>query len=457
MSWSLVPRRHGALWVLPEAAGALAWLRACGLRPGDRLGLGLPPGAMGAALIQAAVLEGVVLVPFHHRLDRTAIATQAADARLAAVVSDPAHPLAAVHSGCLRLPPAWPAAVPLPEHLPDHDQEALVVWTSGTTGAARAARLPARALAHALHASCAHLGLGPADVWLGCLPIDHIAGLGTVLRQLVAGYRLALHPRFDAAAIDAAWESDGITGASLVPTQLHRLVAERAGRRWPARLRLLLTGGGALDPTLAAACAALGVAPCQTWGLSECCAMVTAQRPGRDDAGAGPPIPGMAVRAQDEQGRPLPAGAAGVLAVRGPGLFLGYDHGGGGPAADGWWTTGDRGLVDATGCVQVLGRQDEVVVCGGEKIDPLQVEARLAAHPAVAEALVGGLADPEWGQVPAALLVARGAPPDDREFTAWLAAHLPGPWRPRRWAWVESLPRTALGKPLRREVAVRLG
>lgn len=454
MSRLLVPRRHGALWVLPGAAGAAAWLRRQGLRAGDRLGLGLPPSPAAAELIQAAALLGVVLAPFHHRLDAAALARQAVDARLAAAVADPDHPLAAARPGCLALPDAWPASDHLPDSLPAGGDEALLVWTSGTTGAARAARLPARALAHALGASCTHLGLSADDTWLGCLPLDHIAGLGTVLRQLVAGYRLALHPRFDAAAIDAAWDGDGITGASLVPTQLHRLVAARGGRPWPPRLRLLLIGGAALDPALAAACAGLGLAPCQTWGLSECCAMVTAQRPGRGDRHAGPPIPGMTVVARDDAGAPLPAGAAGRLAVRGPALFLGYAGGAdGGPGADGWWTTGDRGAVHADGCVEVLGRADEVVVCGGEKVDPLQVEARLAAHPAVAEAAVAGMADAEWGQVPVALLVARGDPPDAAAFAAWLAGHLPGPWRPRRWRWTAALPRTALGKVRRAAVA----
>jgi acyl-CoA synthetase (AMP-forming)/AMP-acid ligase II len=454
MSWSLTPRRHGALWTLPGTAGALAWLRAAGLRAGDRLGLGLAPTPAAAELIQAAVLGGIVLVPFHQRLDADAIAAQVAVAGLAGACADPGHPLARAWPACLAPPAAWPADADLPAALPAGEREALVVWTSGTTGSARAVRLPARALAHALAASCAHLGLGQRDVWLGCLPLDHIAGLGTVLRQLVAGYRLELHPRFDAAAIDAAWEPAGITGASLVPTQLHRLVAARAGRPWPAALRLLLTGGGPLDPALAAACAALGRAPCQTWGLSECCAMVTAQRPGQRDQGAGTPIPGMAVVALDGDGQPLPAGASGQLAVRGPALFTGYDppHPGG-PGDDGWYRTGDRGLVDAAGWVQVLGRCDEVVVCGGEKIDPLQVEARLAAHPAVAAALVAGAGDAEWGQVPVALLVAQGVPPSDADFAQWLADHLPGPWRPRRWAWVAELPLTALGKPRRAAVA----
>lgn len=452
MSWRLDAQPCGPLWCLPGTAGALAWLRALDLPAGARLGLGLGPSPRAAELLQAALLGGICVVPFNRRLDAAALAGQAARAGLAAVVAEAGHPLAAARPDARPLPAAWPDPIPPPTALPDGEAEALVLFTSGTTGAAKAVRLPRRALAHALAASCAHLGLGRADTWYGCLPLDHIAGIGTVLRQLVAGYRLVLAPRFDAAGASADLTAHGITAASLVPTQLHRLLAVRGGTPWPATLRLLLVGGAACDDDLAAACTAHGLAPCRTWGLSEACAMAAAQRPGRDDRHAGPPLPGMAVRAEDGEGHPLPAGAIGVLALRGPGLFLGYDQGGG-TDADGWFRTGDRGAVHADGCVQVLGRRDEVIVCGGEKIDPGTVEARLLRHPAVAEAAVGALADAEWGAVPAALLVARGAPPADAALRAWLDAHLPGPWRPRRWRWVAALPRTPLGKLRRSAVA----
>lgn len=446
-------------WRLPGAPAAWAWLHGLGLPPGARLGLGLPVDMRTAELIQAAVLGGLCLVPFNHRLDPATLAEQAQRAHLTAVVADPGHPLATACPHHLRLPIAWPPPRDLLPPSGDGASEALVLFTSGTTGPAKAVRLPRRALAHALAASCDHLALGPQEVVYGCLPLDHIAGIGLVLRQLVAGYRLVLSPRFDAHAATADLAAQAITAISLVPTQLHRLLKARGGTPWPDALRLLLVGGGPLDADIATACAALGRTACQTWGLSEACAMVTAQRPGHADAGAGYPLPGMAVRTQDMDGHPLPTGTPGILAIHGPALFLGYD-GGGGPDAAGWFATGDRGVVGADGCVHVLGRHDDVIVCGGEKIDPGEVEARLRGHPAVAEALVGALPDREWGQIPAALLVARDRDrvPDPAAFAAWLEEHLPGPWRPRRWRWMDAdaLPRTALGKPRRTAVAERI-
>ena len=410
---------------------ARAWLAAHQLGPGDRLGLALIDRPESVALIQAAWLSGVVLVPFNRRLDAQTLKEQAERAHLRAVVADSGHPLPGSAGFSL---PAWATESDrgrLKPALPADDAEALVLFTSGTTGPAKAARIPRRAVQHAVTASCARLGLGPDDTWLGCLPLDHIAGIGNALRALHSGCRLVQHPRFDTDAILHALDHERITGLSVVPTQLHRLVA--AGRPWPATLRTILVGGAPLEPPLRAACIALGVAPRQTYGLSECCAMVTCQEAGADDDGCGTALPGVELRVVE-----------GRIAVRGPTVFLGYDDGTGGPDADGWFTTGDHGALDAAGRLTVLGRREDLILSGGENVYPAQVEARLRALPGVAEALVVGLPDAEWGQIVAAVLVGTPGPID---FIS-----LPGPWRPRAWRWVDELPRTPLGKPDRRAV-----
>lgn len=142
--------------------------------------------------------------------------------------------------------------------------------------------------------------------------------------------------------------------------------------------------------------------------------------------------------------------------MRGPNVF--YEYWGNEEATrealrDGWYRTGDIGLRDADGYFFVHDRKKNLIISGGENVYPAEVEAVLERHPAVAEAGVHGIADAEWGQVVAAVLVARDTPPSDDDFTAWCAANLGGHRRPRRWRWVRALPCTATGKLQRQLLA----
>ena len=420
----IVPVRRDGLWLAPDIDQAAARLAELDLQHGDRLGVGLPDTPATVALIQAAYVAGVVLVPFNRRLDADTIREQAQRARLRQVLTVGDHPLA-----------SWPLPTPSARPVLSDDQEeheSLILFTSGTTGPAKAARIPRRAVQHALSASCARLGLTADDVWLGCLPLDHIAGIGNALRMLACGYRLVQLPRFDAGEVNRCLDDESITGLSLVPTQLHRLIAARGRKPWPASLRTILVGGGPLAADLRQRCVDLGCAPRQTYGLTECCAMVTCQTEAGEDCG--PALDGLELRLVEE-----------VIAVRGPTVFLGYEGEAGGPDPDGWFVTGDHGALDSAGRLTVLGRRTDLIISGGENIYPAQVEARLRAIPGVVEVAVVGLPDAEWGQVVAAVVVGDGKPATDQAWLEGLAG-LPGPWRPKRWVWATELPRTALGK-----------
>ena len=146
----------------------------------------------------------------------------------------------------------------------------------------------------------------------------------------------------------------------------------------------------------------------------------------------------------------------GVIAVRGPALFSGYETAGSVTeplSADGWFNTGDLGELDANGYLTVFGRRCDLILSGGENIYPAEIEAALERHPQIAEAGVYGVIDDEWGQVVAAVLVARGEPPSDADLTTWLASTVAGFKRPRRWRWATALPRTATGKLQRQQLA----
>jgi O-succinylbenzoic acid--CoA ligase len=447
-SWTLAPRAlltgHPAavMWpyLLPGVGGALVWLRAHGVARGQRIGLAGVNSPATAALLQALPLAGATAVLFNRRLTVDDLEAQVARAGLDRLVAEPAHPLGG-RGKAAAIPEQFPDQ-PVTDVTPLADGDAaLVLFTSGTSGTAKAARLTWCALRHAADAAVQVLALGPDSRWLGCLPLDHIGGAMVVLRSGRGGGTVVLQDRFDAAATTALIDAGAVHGASVVPTMLHRLVAERAGRPWPATLRCLLTGGGPLASALIAECSALGLAPSQTYGLTEAASQVCTLLPGEAAAhpgSAGRPLPGMQVRVVD-----------GVIQVRGPALFSGYESGtalGEAPPADGWFSTGDLGALDPDGYLSVHGRRSDLVVSGGENIAPAEIEAVLERHPRIAEAGVHGVDDAEWGQVVAAVLVARGDLPSDDDLRAWIAAHLAGFKRPRRWRWSATLPRTATGK-----------
>jgi O-succinylbenzoic acid--CoA ligase len=249
-----------------------------------------------------------------------------------------------------------------------------------------------------------------------------------------------------------------VDGASLVPTMLHRLVAERADLPWPKRLKSLLVGGGPLSDELAARSAALGVEPLQTYGLTESGSQAcTPTAPARAERGrCGTPLASLELEVRRADGTRAGADEEGQIHLRGPQLFAGYEERGAlaAPHQPGaWFATGDLGDIDAAGRLRVHCRRDDLILSGGENIYPAMVEAALESHADVAEAGVCPLPDPAWGQVVGAVVVPKpGADLDAEALSAWVAARLSPIQRPRRWAFRATLPRTESGKLARRQL-----
>jgi o-succinylbenzoate---CoA ligase len=328
-----------------------------------------------------------------------------------------------------------------------------LVFTAGTTGAPRAAALSAAAFRASAEASAANLGWRADDRWLVCMPLDHVGGLGIVTRSLLARRPLVLVPRFEAREVLDTIRGERATLLSLVPAMLDRLLALAPRPDELRTLRAVLVGGAHASAALMRRARAAGFPVLATYGLTETCSQVTTRRPEEvgDDEGdhnddAGPPLPGVELRI-----------VAGRIQVRGAMLFSGYVTPSGieAPALeDGWFETGDAGRLDERGRLHVHGRTDEVIVTGGEKVHPLEVEDVLAAAGGVTAACVFGLEDPTWGAIVCAVLVAAGgAPPVDAALRAHLDAHLASWKRPRRIAWLDALPLTAAGKPDRASAA----
>ncbi|MDD9873003.1 MAG: o-succinylbenzoate--CoA ligase [Deltaproteobacteria bacterium] len=441
------------------AARAEDWaarLQVAGLGRGDRLALRLRPGVDFAALLHAAWRIGAIAAPLNLRLAQAELQSQLA--RIAprlildgeAVVGEPPE----------ALPQARGAApVPLPPPLRP-EAAALILFTSGASGFAKAACLSFGALEASARASAQRLQSRATDRWLACLPLFHVSGLSILLRSALDGSAVVLHEGFEAARVRRALATESITHVSLVPTALSRLLD--AGGAPPAALRAVLLGGAAADFALCQRARRAGFPLLATYGLTEAASQVATMAPGdAPDSGAGRPLPGTALRIVNAAGRALPPGESGEIWVRGPTLFMGYWNDAEASRAalrDGWLRTGDLGHLDAQGRLHVHGRRDDLIVSGGENIHPAEVEAVLLRHPAVREAAVCGLADGDLGQRAAAFIVPeRAAPPDSHPALAQslrehCRAHLAGYKIPRSFQFRSNLPRTALGKLMRRRL-----
>jgi O-succinylbenzoic acid--CoA ligase len=298
--------------------------------------------------------------------------------------------------------------------------DAVVIATSGTTGAPRLVVHTHDALRTAAQMSAGALGLEPGDTWLACLPLWHVGGFSVLTRALHTGAGLVVHDGFHADAVERA-ARQGATHVSLVPTALARI----DWRPW----RRILLGGSAVPADRPPNTVA-------TYGMTETFGGVVYD---------GLPLPGVELRLTG------PDGQAGRIELRTPTLGRLLD-GGRLDDAEGWFATGDLGHLDADGRLVVEGRIDDVVVSGGEKVWPEPVERRLEAHPQVLEAAVVGAADPEWGQRVVAVVVPvdPADPPGLDALRDWVRRELPTPWAPRELRLVDALPRTSLGKLARR-------
>ncbi len=435
-----------------------ARLAALGVRPGDRVALLMDPSIRLVELVHAAQRSGVALVILNTRLTALEIAVLVDHAEPALVLHDAAYgeTLAGSAARSVEAHAALDAvaAATLASAIGvDSDAIATILYTSGTTGRPKGVVLTHGNHEASARASRERLGLRRDDRWLSVLPLHHVGGLSIVMRSVLDGTPLVLHPRFDPMAVRHALAHDGITLLSLVPTMLHRLLEEAGNDPAPASLRCVLIGGAALAPELAARARARGWPIAPTYGLTEAASQVATATPDDStDPGVGTPLSGTRVRIADPD-----ADGRGEINVSGPTIMRGYfrdDDATRTAIRDGWLHTGDVGRLDADGRLEVFDRRSDVVISGGENVYPTEVESVLLGHPAIAEAAVYGVADAEWGRrVQAAVVIRAGAAFDADAVRAWCRERLAGYKIPRAIVPVPALPRTASGKIRRHALA----
>lgn len=305
-----------------------------------------------------------------------------------------------------------------------------LLFTSGTTGTPKAVPLTSANWEAAVSASAAHLGHTAGDEWLIAMPIHHVGGLSVLFRAAYVGGRVRMLPRFDAAEFGDAL-SDGVTFASVVPTMLRRIldIDDRSYRG----LKTVLVGGGPIPHGLLEEAWGRGIPSLPTYGMTETCAQVATLKPGSDLAYRVHPLPGVEIRIEHN----------GRIALRGPQVFDGYLGAEQRDPVD-WFVTGDLGRIHDDGTLQVLGRADDLIVTGGENVDPAAVEAVLSGLEGVEGVMVVGMPSEEWGNEVVCLFSGNVS---ETGLERWARDHLEPPQVPKRWLEVDAIPTTPLGKP----------
>ncbi len=460
-----------------RTAGVLA---AAGVRRGRAVSIALPNGVEFLTVFLAVARAGAIAAPLNpaYTADEFEFYMRDADAQLA-IVPRGEHPARRAAEG-LGIPVLdatsdakgrtvlWRGGVSLAARKdaepPSPDDTALFLHTSGTTSRPKGVPLTHANLAASLKNIGDTYALSPDDVAMVVMPLFHVHGLiGVALSTLRTGGGLALPDRFSASRFWDVRRETGATWYSAVPT-IHQILLMRADEDGAPResFRFIRSCSAALAPSVFAELEGRFGAPVlEAYGMTEAAHQMSSnplppgeRRPGTVGQGRGVDIGVM-----DESDALLPPGESGEVVIRGANVTLGYRNN---PQANaesfsnGWFRTGDQGVLDAGGTLTLTGRIKELINRGGEKISPLEVDAALLQHPAVAEAVCFGLPDAKYGEtVHAAVTLSADCSEDD--IRAFCGERLAGFKVPDRVHMVETLPRNATGKIQRRHIAAMFG
>ncbi|WP_432015090.1 long-chain-fatty-acid--CoA ligase [Streptomyces cucumeris] len=474
---------YAQLW--NRVGGYAAALRRQGIGPGDRVALLLPSTPEFAAVYFAVLALGAVVVPVNTALKPAEISYVLRDSGARALVragelsEETARCAEAAGVGVLTVGTTGPGALhpdgaagaleSCAERAPE--DLAVILYTSGTTGRPKGAMLTHRNLVSNIEATAlSPFAFGEDDVLLGALPLSHTFGqICGMAVCLYAGATLVLMERFEAEECLRLMREHGCTVFMGVPTMYHAMLQAVAAGARPPRLSRVYSGGSALPvPVLERVRAMFGCEVYEGYGLTETSPVVAYNQPGIPcrPGTVGLPIEGVRVAVADAgtEGRIdlLARGEVGEIVVRGHNVMAGYldrPRETGEVLVDGWFRTGDLGVLDADGYLSIVDRKKDLVVRGGFNVYPREVEDVLRGHPAVEQVAVVGVPDEKLGQEVCAVVVVRtGHPAGDAlasDIVAWGKARMAGYKYPRRVEFAETFPLGSSGKVLKRELASR--
>jgi long-chain acyl-CoA synthetase len=498
-------RHNGPQPALLDASRAITWnefgervaraagaLRKLGIRSGARFAILSRNGFRHEELKWAGLWLGAVPVPINFRLAPPEIAQILADADCERVlveapfapmlehpaltawqgkatpIGEAAGPNGALYEALLA------GADPLPPHDAAADDDALLLYTGGTTGRGKGVRLSHANILASAYAFALGTGARRHHVYLHAAPMFHSADL-LALGWLLQGAPQCYLPQFSPAAFLDAIERYQVGAVVTVPTMLIGVVSDRAAMENAAlaSLRVLIYGAApmAVEWIKRVALAFPKVDLYNCYGLTETApdltvfdarefrAALASDAPHLTSVGKSNVVNELKVVRRD--GSECASDEAGELLARGPNIMQGYLNRPQETSAalrDGWLHTGDIARIDANGYVHLLDRLKDMVITGGENVYSAEVEAVLHRHPAIAEAAIIGVPDPTLGEAVMAVIVPRiGADPDPEQISAHCRASLGGFKVPRRFRFVQALPKSALGKVLKAELRRQYG
>jgi acyl-CoA synthetase (AMP-forming)/AMP-acid ligase II len=459
-------------------------LNALGIGRNDAVAIVLPNGPeMASAFVSIAAAATTAPLNPAYRHDEFRFYLTDLEASLLVVEEgskSPALEVAAelgIEVATLRFDPRQPAGLfeldakpkrPRPSGFAQPDDVALVLHTSGTTSRPKIVPLTQENVCASAANVAASIALSRADRCLNIMPLFHIHGLvAAVLASLQAGASVHCTPGFNALHFFRWLEEVQPTWYTGVPT-MHQAILARAARNEKAiaaaRLRLIRSSSASLPPQVMAELEKTFGAPViEAYGMTEAAHQMASnplpprqRKPGSVGLPAGPDVAVM-----DERGLLLPAGTTGELVIRGANVTRGYKNNDAANAAaftNGWFRTGDQGVMDQEGYFRLTGRLKEIINRGGEKISPREVDEVLLDHPAIAQVVTFAIPHPKLGEdVAAAVVLAEGAAADERSIRAFAAQRLADAKVPRTIVFLDEIPKGATGKLQRIGLAEKLG
>lgn len=463
-----------------NVAALAAQLNGLGLGRGDRIAIamGNGPEVILAFLAAASCGTAAPLNPkykqdefafYYDDIQAKALITLPGTMPLAHAAATPAMLIISAvpqPDGTLNFVCERGAAPPRPTELANPDDVAMILHTSGTTSRPKRVPLRHRNLAASAANIIATYQLGPADTALCVMPLFHIHGIvASMLATLASGGTVVCPEGFSALEFWRWVETYQPSWYSAVPT-MHQMLLARAERNLALirahPFRFIRSSSAPLPPVVLERLEATFGAPVlEAYGMTEASHQMASNPlpPRPHKAGTVGYGVGVAIAIMDEHGTLLPPGTRGEVVIRGPNVIDGYENN---PEANataftnGWFRTGDQGVIDADGYLGLTGRLKELINRGGEKISPLEIDDVLLRHPAVAEALAFAVPHKTLGEDIHAAVVLK-APATEADLREYCAARLAEFKVPRQFHMLDEIPRGATGKPQRINLAQQLG
>lgn len=339
----------------------------------------------------------------------------------------------------------------------EKDDIALIIFTSGSTGKPKAVVHTYDSLYQSAVISNQILEQNNESRWLASLPFYHIGGFSIITRSLVYGCSIIIPDSLKTELISAAINNYSPTHCSLVPTQLKRLI--ESGIKPNRELKKILIGGGWINNNLSDTALQNGWEIIKVYGSTETASMATAIRPEEileNHLSVGKILNPNKIKIIDNSGKELPVNLSGEILINSPALCKEYLNNPGETRAkliDGWYHTGDIGYLDKNGFLFLESRRTDLIVSGGENINPSEIENVIESHKCVSEVCVIGVKDNEWGQIAAAAVVLKkNCSLSENDLRAFLKEKLASYKIPKQIKFVENLPKSDLEKTLREKV-----